>query len=242
MYRIAICDDHQQILELLSHKIKSYCLNHSIDITIYIFSDSISLIDLINDGKQYDAYILDIVMPHHSGMDIVERIKAKSQLSSIPIIFITAYEQYAIKACGMNLCGYILKDNITQDLNPILNKLFLQLAQLELEKVYVISNQRKYIKIAQNRIIYIYKNHKNSVFVLKNGTNESERITLQETYNKLNNPDMYFLDRCSIINIKRIDRIDAQGILMDNGHLLQSSKSCIAGLKSYLSSYWSKML
>lgn len=240
MYRIAVCDDQKELLALISKRLRTYSDIHAVHMEAALFQDSPLLLESIEDGKNYDAYILDIVMPSCSGMELVQHIREKTAFA--PVILLTAYEQYAVKACGMNLCGYVLKDHIADDLDPALNRLFLQLARLDKEKTYVISNQRKYRKLLQQDIVYIFKKQRNAVFSMENGTEEQERISLKDAYQKLDNPDMYMLDRCTILNLRRIEKIGSDGILMENGQRIHSSMPRIAELKDYLSRYWSKRL
>ena len=102
------------------------------------------------------------------------------------------------------------------------------------EKTYVICNKRKYIKILQSEIIYVYKKQKNAVFVLEHVEDEWERATLQEVYQTLDNCDMYMLDRGIILNISHIRKILPDKVIMDGGVELTSSKLRINDLKEYL--------
>lgn len=240
MYRIAVCDDQNELLALISNHLRAYRETHALHIEVTAFQDSTLLLEAVEGGKSCDAYILDIVMPSCSGMELIKSIKEKTLYA--PIILLTAYEQYAVEACGMNLCGYVLKDRITDDLEPALDRLFLQLARLDKEKTYVISNQRKYLKLLQQDIVCIYKNQRNAVFSMANEAEEQERISLKDVYKKLNNPDMYLLDRCTILNLRRIEKIGSDGIFMENGQRIHSSAPRIAALKEYLSRYWSTRL
>lgn len=90
-------------------------------------------------------------------------------------------------------------------------------------------------------ILYIMKNQKNSVFVLGEGKKETERITLQQVYQKLDNPIMFFLDRSIIINIHHIRRIEGNSILMEDGYEIYEGDDNLKQLKQYLLTYWGNL-
>lgn len=84
----------------------------------YIISkhDSIEIEGIAHDGengmklirdKKPDAVFMDINMPLQNGIKLATKVKELD--SSIEIIFVTAYEEYAIKAFEVNALDYILK-------------------------------------------------------------------------------------------------------------------------------------
>ena len=60
MYRIALCDDNLEYLDLLSTRILEYCAESGVEAKLDCYRDSSQLDDLIDEKKMYDAYILDI--------------------------------------------------------------------------------------------------------------------------------------------------------------------------------------
>ena len=65
--------------------------------------DAKSAIKLINKANP-ELIFLDIQMPGESGFDLVEKIKP-----NIKVIFVTAYDEYAIRAFEINALDYLLK-------------------------------------------------------------------------------------------------------------------------------------
>jgi two-component system LytT family response regulator len=74
---------------------------------------------LINHHKP-DVVFLDVDMPQESGFAFLERI----QLISFEIVFVTAYDEYAIKAFRLNAIDYILKPINLSELNNAVQKLY----------------------------------------------------------------------------------------------------------------------
>lgn len=240
MYKIALCDDNREYLNIIGSKVMDYCRQYDIPITLHYFYDSDLLAEQIEENKLFDAYLLDIEMPNVSGVRLAEKLKEYSD--SPFIIFLTAYEAYAVKACGMDVLGYVLKSQPDIYLKQVLDRLFARLGQMEQDKTYIINNQRKYIKLRQQNILYIYKNQKNAVFVLRGKKEEWDRIPLQNLYQKLDNPEMVMLDRGIILNMRHIQKVIGDRVVMEDGYELITGKKHIADLKKQLSLYWERTL
>ena len=69
---------------------------------------------------QPDVLFLDIEMPELSGLEIAERVYADKL--DMEVVFITAYNQYAIDAFRVNALDYLLKPVMEEDLRRALEK------------------------------------------------------------------------------------------------------------------------
>jgi len=74
-----------------------------------------------------DLALLDIDMPDFNGLQLAENLKRK--YPDAAVIFLTAYEQYAIQAIRLRTSGYLLKPVSMEDLQE--------------EVAYAFSNRRK---------------------------------------------------------------------------------------------------
>jgi two-component system LytT family response regulator len=73
---------------------------------------------LINQHKP-DALLLDIEMPNENAFSFVQRLSPVD----FEIIFVTAYDEYAVRAFRLNAIDYILKPVNTPDLAAAISKL-----------------------------------------------------------------------------------------------------------------------
>ncbi|MFR5631477.1 MAG: LytR/AlgR family response regulator transcription factor [Monoglobales bacterium] len=240
MYKLAFCDDNVEFMTHIVESVIAYGSRHGIAFDIQKYVDSDSLMEQIEEKKISDVYFLDIDMPNFTGLDLARMIRTRSDLALI--VFITAYDSYAVDACGMNVVRYILKNRMENDIDNVLDELMIRLDRIHSDKIYMIVNQRKYLKIMQRDIVYAYKEQKNTFFVMMDGSKENDRITLQEAYEKLNNPDMIWLDRGIILNRYHISKITSENVIMDGGHVISAGDGRIKELKRILSEYWRDIL
>jgi DNA-binding LytR/AlgR family response regulator len=68
------------------------------------FEDAEELLEALDQGLRPDALFLDIEMPGASGMEAVAEMRQR-----IPVVFITAYPEHAVRAFDTNAVDYLLK-------------------------------------------------------------------------------------------------------------------------------------
>ena len=238
MYKAAICDDNSRYLEITETAVRECFDKKNCGIWIRGFTDSDVLAEEIEEGKLYDIYILDIAMERYSGLELARLIRSRT--SHGVILLLTAYRDYAVEACGLDVFRYLLKERLDEDLEPALHAALKCLEEQEREQPYVINNQRKYVKLRQRDIVYIYKYQKNVIFVMRSGREEKDRTTLQDAYKRLDQTMMYFLDRGTILNLRHVQRIADDQVIMADGRSIPSSSEHIAELKKHLHTYWGR--
>lgn len=69
-----------------------------------------------------DVAFLDIEMPVINGMELAKRLKQIDE--NIRIVFVTAFDQYALQAFGVGAIGYLLKPYSGEDIEKELKKAY----------------------------------------------------------------------------------------------------------------------
>lgn len=239
MYRILLCDDNQDFLNILEDRVRDYYSGK--DVIVKTVNDSDILVTLIEKNQLFDAYFLDIEMQDYSGIEVARMIKQRSQ--SAAIIFLTAFSVYAVEACGMYIFRYVLKERFETELPLVLDDLYKYLQCLVNEKRYQIVNKRKCISFFQKEIIYITKEQKNAVFHKVDGTREYDRQTLREVYQKLANElEMCFVDRGIIINLFHVCRVETDRVVLSNGEKIYFNSAQISNIKRKITLYWGDII
>lgn len=106
MIRAVIVDDEQEGIDILEYDLVQ--LGQEIEIAGK-FSDPQEALKFLGDNT-IDVLLLDIEMPWMSGFDLLDRLED----ISFKVIFVTAYDQYAIKAFRYYAVDYLLKP-VTRD-------------------------------------------------------------------------------------------------------------------------------
>lgn len=101
MLRTIIVDDESDAVKFIESIIAEYCPNIEIVGTANSAREGVKLIN----EKEPDLVFLDVEMPHGSGFDLLSNFPQKN----FDVIFITAFNHYAIKAIKFSAVDYILK-------------------------------------------------------------------------------------------------------------------------------------
>ena len=103
MIKILIIDDEENTREILTGMLN---LKFK-DVEVVGYGKDVkSGIEAINKYKP-DIILLDIKMPDGTGFDLL--LKIKTELYNFHVVFITAYEDYALKAFRFSAIDYLLK-------------------------------------------------------------------------------------------------------------------------------------
>lgn len=112
--KAVIIDDEKRTRELIAKLIDSFDLNIE---TFPIGENIVSGLKAIED-IQPDIVFLDIQMPDGTGFDLLKMLPEKN----FEVIFITAHEEFAIKAIKFSALDYILKPIDPEELRKSVEK------------------------------------------------------------------------------------------------------------------------
>jgi two-component system response regulator AlgR len=103
--RILIVDDEQPARERLKNLLAD--LGQELpNVVVAEAGDGVEALERMNDAE-VDVALIDIRMPRLDGIDLARHIANRPQPPAI--IFVTAYDQYAVKAFELSAIDYLLK-------------------------------------------------------------------------------------------------------------------------------------
>lgn len=101
--KAVIIDDENKARKLIAALLNE---EYNDSFTIYEAEDLVTGCQLIKE-MQPDIVFLDIEMPNHSGLQIAEFLEPQEM--NFQLIFITAYNEYAVQAFKLSAVDYLLK-------------------------------------------------------------------------------------------------------------------------------------
>ena len=110
--KTVVIDDEQNAVDFIISIISEYCIDLEVSGQANNVSDGVSLIGKVHP----DLVLLDVEMPNGSGFDLLSHFPEKD----FDVVFITAFNHYAIKAIRFSAVDYILKPiNINEFIEAI---------------------------------------------------------------------------------------------------------------------------
>lgn len=198
-----IIEDEKIAADLLKNLICQLDENIEIVTILQTVEDSI---EWLNNNQHPDILFVDIHLADGSSFSIFEKAEVKC-----PIVFTTAYDEYALKAFEVNSIDYLLKPINKDDLQRALNKYknlkgeerdldykkFVSRFLVEAEKVnnykeyFLVPERDKLVPLAAKDIAYVYIDLKLIKAVTFSGKIYYLNQNLDEMMSQLN-PKMFF--------------------------------------------------
>lgn len=189
------------------------------DVEILGVLDSVeSGINWLSQNDHPDLIFSDIQLADGKSFDIYAKVHV-----DCPIIFTTAYDEYAIKAFELNSVGYLLKPFSEEDLSKAISKVEEApsgtgtsqinelLSHLGIEKKYktrfLIHKGDSLIPVSADNIAYIYTHDKLVVLVTKENQHFYLSQRMDELENQLNPKDFFRLNRQYISSFGAIEKV-----------------------------------
>ena len=167
----------------------------------------------------YDIVLMDIELPGINGM---ETAKALRRLDSfVLLVFVTNMVQYAVSGYEVDALNYILKPVNRFDFALKMNKAISRTAKRTEKSVQIRAGKDLYM-LPVAAIRYLEVDGHYIVYHTTEG-DYSEYITLKEAEKKLDKPYFVRCNRCYLVNLKYVERLD-KGLCVVGGHCLAVSR------------------
>lgn len=108
MLRIALCDDEPGQCDITGACLRQYMEERpNLAARLTVFSTGTELLKQTEDEGSFDLYVLDVIMPELSGIDV--GVKLRELGSDAPIIYLTTSPDYAVDSYLAQAFYYLLK-------------------------------------------------------------------------------------------------------------------------------------
>lgn len=144
--RVICVDDEQPVLENFRMKVKNF---NEIE-SLHLFLDGESALQWA-EKNSVDIAFLDMEMAGMNGIELAKRLKKID--CNIRIIFVTAFEQYALDAFKVDAIGYILKPYTSGEIKKELEKAALMRSRSK--KRVEIQTIPKFIVFVDGNVLHI---------------------------------------------------------------------------------------
>ena len=215
MKKILIIDDEKRIRDFVKRMIDSFDLN------VEVFTDGENVETGISAIKSLkpDIVFLDIQMPDGTGFDLLNQVGEKT----FELIFITAFQEYAIMAIKFSALDYILKPIDAEELKTALQNALDTIDFKKEETQYealshnlntnqkrklVLKTQESVHVVDLNEIIRCEADKNYTFFYLSSGKKILVSRTLKDFELLLSNHGFFRVQQSHLINIEYIDRYD----------------------------------
>lgn len=109
-------------------------------------------------------------------------------------------------------------------------------------QIYSITTPTRVEKIPYEKILYMEREGKNTIIIMKDGSKTHVRKSLSTVIKELNSEEFVFVDRGNIANVRNIVKIKDGSVELENGVRLWASRSRIEEIKKKISEFWGERI
>lgn len=237
--RIYLCDDQEEHIQQICDNFSAVSKEYPLQITSFLSPASL-LEQLKKQSEQNDAMpelvLLDIKMSEIDGISLGKEIK--QAFPDICLVFITAYEEYAIQGYEANAFRYLLKPITKEHILKLLTDLNNE--QNKRKKIVIKTGDGERFLHVQD-IIYISAEDKYAVIYTQSQHYVSD-CSLKDYEEQLTPYGFFRIHRKHLINMYHHKAIKGSDIVLSSGISLPISKRKITAYRRTLFSCLKKDL
>ncbi|NCB32883.1 MAG: response regulator transcription factor [Erysipelotrichia bacterium] len=236
MLQIAICDDMDDEIRPIVALVNEYLTLRSMIAEVRVFSHPDALLTACEKGF-FHIYLLDMVMPMVSGLELGREIRRHS--SDAQIIYITTEPAFALDAYAVNPLHYLIKPVDKAKLFSVLD-LAAEKVDYGQETTVTVKTKNGLRTISTDTIALCeYKRHA-VIYILRNGET-IETTTISGSFSEhiaplLRNQRFIQPHAAFAVNMNCVERLDRDGFMLENSAFVPvSGKQYTAVRNAYMS-------
>lgn len=226
MEKLAIIDDEQNIVRLLTGVVEEY-LTEQLEI-VGTASSVQEAIELIEDKKP-TLLFLDVNLSDGTGFDIIKLINKPN----IAVIFITAYQEYALQAIKIDnyAVDYIVKPIVFKEVIETVQRVLKKKKEITLipkdtQPKILIRTKGKQELIKPSSVYYMEGDRRYTIVHLMNNTTIRVAKSLSHFEEKLEHYNFLRVHKSYLVNLSYIKSLLNSGdILLQNNEEIKTSRA-----------------
>lgn len=239
MLRIGICDDKREEIALIKKLAERFSAEHPEEpVHVQTYLSPYDMLDDIEKNGGFDLYLLDVVMPYMTGVDLARQIRRRGERAEI--LFLTVSREYAVEAFGVKASGYLIKPIKKSDFDEALSDCIRRLSR-ENDSALMLKTKDGVYRVPVHELVCIESFNHNQVCTLSDGSTLETAATLTELEEKLKeHPAFVRPHRAYIVNMDFIRSLAAYELLLTNGKRIPVPQNGYAKLKGDYLAYMTR--
>jgi two-component system LytT family response regulator len=212
-----LVDDEASSLRSLRYEIEKYCPDVEI---LDAIQDPVKAVQVIEEHGP-DVVFLDIEMPKMNGFDLLQSFSSVD----FDVIFVTAYDEFAVRAFEFNAVDYllkpVLKTKLIQSVKKVSEKQKHQFAQSDLQALMqniqrgvpepslasiAIPTTEGFELILISEIVYLQAESNYTWLFLESKEKHLISRTMKEVSQMINNPQFFRAHKSYLVNLAHVRR------------------------------------
>ncbi len=221
MYRIAVCDNDEKIVNEISETLYKIAQRNKANIHVFTYTNGKEMLD---SHIRFNLIFTDVKLKGINGINLAKRIRKND--AKVQIVYVTEHLDYLKEAYKIHAFDYIQKpftpDDIRREFIDYLK--FVSFIDKDVLKFTQLNSRELFLPV--NKIIYISCGaKKREVIIITCDRDYVCKGVINEIYSELNSFDFFMPHRSHIINLSHVKSyIKKEKIFMVNDDEIPLSK------------------
>ncbi|MCM1126345.1 MAG: LytTR family DNA-binding domain-containing protein [Lachnospiraceae bacterium] len=220
MIHVLLCDDEPVICREIEQTLMEYGLKHQEQIEVTAFSGGEELIKHLSGDSTDDLLFLDIVLSDGDGAQIGLKIRDELHNEKLQIIYISAYEQYAMQLFQTRPFDFLLKPISRDKITAVFEKYMKIYGNHTQYFEYAVGGSREKVPLSE---IYYFMCEGRKIVIVTGGGKISFYGKMKDMHDFLDARDFWSVHMSFIINVKYVKRFKENEIIMCDGRVIPIS-------------------
>lgn len=221
MFKIAICDDEQNVCSAIEKLLCSAAEEIGLTIDAEVFYSGQSLYDALKGGNHFDLIFLDIEMDGMNGIDVSDKLRNVLEDVDTEIVYVTCTTQYDRKLFDYHPLAFVPKPPKKEQLQRALG---LVLKKKKIRDPYFSFSYQRQVQTIPFRDILYFESENRKIRVVTGTRAYSYYGNLSDLPSSL--PSFFFqIHRSYIVNLHQIARYGGKEVTMRNGQEISVGKN-----------------
>lgn len=240
MLKLALCED-----EAIQRDIASMLLNEYLKDRperpgkVFAFSSGPALLEALKTEGRFDLYLLDVMMPEMSGIDL--GLKLRQQDGEAVIIYLTVSPEYAISAYETQAFGYLVKPVERDRLYQVLDR---AIGRMEKRKGTCVSVKTRsgLQRISLDDILYVELADRAMRYHLSDGE-QVDSVTLRGAFQAaaapmLEDPRFLLCGASFVVNLYYVAAVEKGLLRLSTGERVPLPRGSASEARRRWQAYW----
>ncbi len=239
LIEIALCDDNNEDIEMVGAYAEQFASEHSdIPMRLNTFHSAEKLLEHIENNGGFDLYLLDVMMPEMTGIQLAELIRSRGE--NAEIVFLTVSRDYAVDAFSVYASGYLLKPVRREDFDKAMLHAVQRLAR-EKSEVLAVKTKDGIRRIPLYKIVMIESFNHTREITLSDDSILETTATLSELFEQLGVYENFYMPhRGYIANLYNSVGIVRYDLLMLGNRRIPIPKNQFVAVREFVQNYFFK--
>lgn len=240
MIKLALCDDEAEQREGIGGLLREYAAARpALAVKLSVFSSGGELLKAAKECGGFDVYVLDVVMPGLSGIDVGVRLR--ELYSGGAIIYLTVSPEYAVDSYAARAFYYLMKPAEPEKLFQVLDQ---AASALEKQRAACVAVRTKdgLARLRLDEITYAELAGRAVRYHLADGSS-LDSVTVrspfqEETGPLLADPRFFLCGASFVVNLFYVAAVEKGFLRMDSGTRVPLARGLAALAKRRWSDFW----